>query len=265
MPSTKAIMNWSGGKDAALCLHRVLARGGYDVVSLLTTVNGHFGRVSQHGVRTELLRQQAARIGLPLATVEMPEYPSMETYNRLMEETLSAFREQGAAAAIYGDILLEDLRAYREEQLERADLRGVFPLWEEPTGELVREFIGAGFKAIVVCVNEQHLDKSFAGRELDEDFLADLPSGVDPCGENGEFHTFVYDGPIFTGPVSFSRGETIHRTYDPPETTNADDPHGSQDPERMGQTGFWYCDLVPAGTTADRVSTGTDDRKSAHS
>lgn len=251
-------MNWSGGKDAALCLHRVLRHAECDIASLLTTVNRHYGRVSQHGVRVELVEEQAAQIGLPLETIEMPRYPSMETYDRLMAETLSRFKDREITTAIFGDILLEDLRAYREEKLETAGFRGVFPLWKKPTDRLVREFLAAGFKAVIVCVNEQHLGKSFAGREFDEALLDDLPDGVDLCGENGEFHTFVYDGPLFKRPVNFTIGETIHRTYDPPAGRNSDDPCGSGDEENLRGTGFWYCDLLP-----DEISSSGEQARAA--
>lgn len=265
MPNPKAFMNWSGGKDAALCLYRGLQNSQYRVSSLLTTINRHYGRVSQHGVRRELLERQAQSIGLPLKTVEMPRCPSMETYNRLMEEALRFYREQDITTAIFGDILLEDLRTYREEQLEKAGFTGVFPLWDQPTDELLRAFIGAGFKAVVVCVDEEHLDKAWAGRELDESFLKDLPAEVDPCGENGEFHTFVYDGPIFQRPVAFERGERIRRTYEPPERDDADFTCGSQDPQRLQEKGFWYCDLWPAHTPSASEVAQTKDTTSAQS
>jgi uncharacterized protein (TIGR00290 family) len=183
-----------------------------------------------HGVRVALLDAQAERIGIPLVKMEMPEMPTMENYERETRRTLMALQNQGATAAAYGDIFLEDLRIYREKMLTELSLTPVFPLWKIPTRDLILEFVDLGFKTIVVCVNEKVLDKSFAGRIIDHEFLNDLPSDVDPCGENGEFHTFVFDGPIFTSPISVVTGEIVHRKF---EIQNAEI-----------ASGFWYCDLL---------------------
>lgn len=246
--ATKAIFNWSGGKDSSLCLYKILRNRDYEIRWLLTTVNAEYQRISMHGVRVELLERQAASLDLPLIKVEMPRALSMRTYDVTMSGVLNALSAQGAEASIFGDIFLEDLRRYREERLAEVDLRGVFPLWRISTDLLAREFIDLGFKAIVVCVNDRHLDRSFVGREIDADFLNDLPEGVDPCGEYGEFHSFVVDGPIFNRPIDVTTGEVVHRKYELPA---AEDDDSSYDCDRDSRdshsdSGFWYCDLLPA-------------------
>ncbi|HEY3203528.1 MAG TPA: diphthine--ammonia ligase [Thermoanaerobaculia bacterium] len=235
----KSLVCWSGGKDSALALHETRRRGDGDVVGLLTTLSAEFDRVSMHGVRRELLEMQATALGLPVEKVLLPTPPPdapcpvsiprpthgftvFATNGSYEEKMLEAFRrgrDQVVEAIVSGDIFLEDLRAYREQLLAEAGLQGVFPLWKRHTRELMQDFIGSGFRAIVVCVDSKKLDSSWAGRFLDEAFLRDLPSGVDPCGENGEFHTFVFDGPGFRNPVPFLVGETV-----------------SREP-------FWFCDL----------------------
>lgn len=246
---SKALINWSGGKDSSICLHKVLQSDDFDIQCLFTTLNSSYNRISQHGVRFVLLKQQAGRIGIPLETLRLPDTPTMESYNQKMKEALTAFREQGVSVSIFGDIFLEDLREYREDQLSEIGFMGVFPLWDQPTDKLAETFIKDGFRAVVVCVDERHLGKEFAGREFDETFLKDLPDGVDPCGENGEFHTFVYDGPIFNRPVSFSKGEIVYRKYEPPDQSDHEDDEDytcGSGQNRHPVTGFWYCDLVPA-------------------
>lgn len=248
MAKTKTIFNWSGGKDSSLCLHRVLRSGKYEIACLLTTINEGHQRISMHGVRVELLQRQAESMQLPLTQMAMPPSPSMRSYDNRMAATLKDLKSNGATACIFGDIFLEDLRRYREERLAEAGLRGIFPLWMIPTQDLVREFIGLGFKAMVVCVNDRFLDKSFAGRIIDHDFLKDLPSGVDPCGEYGEFHSFVYDGPIFKEPVRIRTGEIVHRKYEPPQENEEDASYdcAAASDDALSDTGFWYCDLLPA-------------------
>ncbi|RIJ42708.1 Dph6-related ATP pyrophosphatase [Pontibacter oryzae] len=236
--------NWSGGKDSSLCLYHVLQQKSYTVSGLLTTLSGANGRVTMHGVREELLDLQAKQIGLPLQKVYLPEQVSMQTYNRLMLETMQPLQKRGVTHAIFGDINLEDLRAYREQQLEQVGMQAAFPLWGRATRELVEEFIALGFKAVVVCVNDKLLDKSFAGRQLDKAFLNDLPPSVDPAGENGEFHTFVYDGPIFKQPLKHILGEVIHRSYAPP--ADPDNNCFKKEDTPTYDTGFWFCDLLPA-------------------
>ena len=243
-----AIFNWSGGKDSALALYKVLQGGDYEVQTLLTSVSEPYQRISMHGVRVALLEQQAASIGLPCHQLHLPETPTMEAYEQLMTSTLQQLQQRGATVSIFGDIFLEDLRRYREEQLARVGFKAAFPLWGVPTTELIREFIGLGFKTITTCVNEKYLNQSFVGRVIDEAFLRDLPPHVDPCGENGEFHTFVFDGPLFQQPIAFEIGEVVYRKYTPaPKTDDADYECGDQADPSPFDTGFWYCDLVPAG------------------
>jgi uncharacterized protein (TIGR00290 family) len=209
----KAIVSWSGGKDSALALFFCRQSEQYELVGLLTNVNEEFGRVSMHGVRTGLIEAQAEAIGLPLHTLKFPGDVSMETYNVLMKQRLTELKELGITHVIYGDIFLEDLRRFREHQLSEVGLQGVFPLWNQNTHELLAQFIETGFKAVLVCLNENQLPESWAGRELDATILNDLPPSVDPCGENGEYHSFVYDGPIFKKPVAFQKGNVIRRSY----------------------------------------------------
>lgn len=243
MSNRKAVFNWSGGKDSALALHKTIQSGDPDISCLLTTVNESFGRVSMHGVRSELLERQAKNIGIPLRKVMLPEMPDMPTYETIMGQHLLSLKAEGIDAAVFGDIFLEDLRKYREDKMSEIGMKCMFPIWKIPTQQLIHEFIDLGFKAVTVCVDERFLDMSFAGRIIDGAFVRDLPKNVDPCGENGEFHSFVYDGPIFKKPVAFSTGEIVHRKYTRQvEGGNDSTRVSSQDPF---ETGFWYCDLLP--------------------
>lgn len=261
---TKAIFNWSTGKDSALALHKVLQSERYDVAWLLTTVNAEYDRVSMHGVRTELLEAQAASLGVPLVQVRLPDTPTMDAYERAMRETLDRLRNEGATVSIFGDIFLRDLRMYREQKLAEAGLHAVFPLWQTPTETLAREVIDLGFVTITTCVNAQYLDRRFVGRTFDDAFLDELPATVDPCGENGEFHTFTCDGPIFQRAVHVTTGEVVHRSYAQPVVPQNGDDHGDHgeraDRDRYdcqpssggeggatpGAAGFWFCDLLSA-------------------
>ncbi|MCL8535779.1 diphthine--ammonia ligase [Chryseobacterium gallinarum] len=231
----KALFNWSSGKDSALALFKILQEDQYDVSTLLTSINKEFQRISMHGVHVSLLEQQAASIGIPLVKMELPKEPSMEEYQEIMKDTISGIQSQGITHSIFGDIFLEDLRQYRENQLQSIGMKAVFPLWKQNTPDLIHEFLDLGFKTIVTCVNGTYLDKSFAGRIIDQNFIKDLPGNVDPCGENGEFHTFTFDGPIFKNPVPFEIGETVKKTYPRPKT----DPE-----EKDGEYTFWFCDLI---------------------
>ena len=239
----KSLFNWSGGKDSALCLYHTLQQQQYQVDLLLTTLSEATSRVTMHGVRQELLEQQAKSIGIPLQQIMLQESPSMEAYNKLMRNTMLPLKEQGYTHAIFGDINLEDLRQYREQQLSQIGMQAVFPLWGKPTSELVREFIDLGFKAVVVSINARLLDESFVGHILDDSFINDLPAGVDPAGENGEYHTFVFDGPIFKSPVKYTLGETVLKTYGAP--ADADDSCFKKEDKPAYDTGFWFCDLLP--------------------
>ncbi len=212
MQREKLLLSWSGGKDSAMALYELRASGRYEVVALLTTVAREYDRISHHGVRVDLLERQAAALGVPLHKVELPaEGCTNEVYEAAMAEALERYIDAGVHAVAFGDIFLRDLREYRERNLARAGMRGVFPIWERDTTELVETFLELGFRARVACVDADKLNASFAGRELDRAFLRDLPGGIDPCGENGEFHTFVYDGPLFAEPVPVEVGEVVTR------------------------------------------------------
>lgn len=217
----------------------------YDILCLLTSISEQYQRISMHGVRVDLLERQARSLGLPLVNVQIPEMPTMEIYEQVMATTLTGLTAQGATAAVFGDIFLEDLRQYRENKLAELNLTGIFPLWKMPTDQLIREFIDLGFKTITTCVNEKYLDKSFVGRIIDEDFLRDLPATVDPCGENGEFHTFVFDGPLFGEPIPFEKGEIVYRKYTPAkQDDDSDYTCNTDDDDNPFDNGFWYCDLL---------------------
>jgi uncharacterized protein (TIGR00290 family) len=228
---SKIYLNWSGGKDCCMALNELVAAGTPPQM-LLTTANEATGRVSMHGVRHALITEQAKCLELPIHTVFLPEKTGMEEYNAKMKEAVSSIKEQGFTHAAFGDIFLEDLRAFRDEKLAAENITTIYPLWKNNTAEQALRFIEAGYKAVVVCVSHSMLDESFCGRLFDERFLADLPLSVDPCGENGEFHTFVYDGPVFTRPVSFIPGERVYRTYPSPV-------HDGD------EAGFWYQELLP--------------------
>ncbi|MBZ0288833.1 MAG: diphthine--ammonia ligase [Anaerolineae bacterium] len=219
----KLILSWSGGKDSALSLYTLRQSGEHNVTALLTTVTREYDRVSMHGVRRALLHQQVAAVGLPVLEVFLTPGAANDEYEQHMGAVLTAYKAQGVEGVAFGDIFLEDLRAYRENHLAQLDLQGVFPVWKRDTRELAQTFLDLGFKAVVTCVDTHALDASFAGRMIDDDFLRALPEGVDPCGENGEFHTFVFDGPIFAHPIAFRLGELVLRD------------------ER-----FYYCDLIPS-------------------
>jgi uncharacterized protein (TIGR00290 family) len=212
---------WSGGKDSAMALHALLAASNCRITALLTTITEQYDRISMHGVRRTLLERQAESIGLPLHPILIPPQCVNATYEQRMKEALVQYFERGVLRVAFGDIFLEDLRVYREKNLAQVDMTAIFPIWKRDTKELAREFVNMGFRAITVCIDPRVLDASFAGRELDASFFADLPPGVDPCGENGEFHNFVFDGPIFKMPIAIRAGEKVMRD------------------------GFYFCDLLP--------------------
>jgi uncharacterized protein (TIGR00290 family) len=239
---TQAYMNWSGGKDSAFCLYQLQLLKQYQVTHLLTSVNAVHDRISMHGVRRSLLETQSLSLGIPLQTIELPEQPDMNEYEKAMMNKVNDLKKSGCTHAIFGDIFLEDLRKYREGKLEEAGIQCLFPLWKVDTAETVQQFIALGFKAIIVCINEQFLSRDFCGRMIDESFLADLPAHVDPCGENGEFHSFVFEGPLFRQPIAFSKGDIVYKKYKAPQNT-VDHVHAA--PE-SNQYGFYFCDLLPA-------------------
>jgi uncharacterized protein (TIGR00290 family) len=216
-----ALISWSGGKDSCIALYEIQREQKYCVAALITTITRDYDRISMHGVRRVLLEAQAASLGLPLHQVFIPKGATNEEYEVEIGEAFSVYRDRGIDSIVFGDLFLEDIRAYRETFLGRHNMRGLFPVWKRDTATLIREFLELGFKAVVTCVDSRVLDRSFAGRLIDESFLSSLPAQVDPCGENGEFHSFVFDGPIFRTPVTFSLGETVLRES------------------------FWFCDLLP--------------------
>jgi uncharacterized protein (TIGR00290 family) len=220
-PLTRSLsLAWSGGKDSSLALW-ALREQGLSPASLMSTITADYERLSMHGVRRELIRQQAERIGIPLVEVEIPASCPNDVYEQRMSAALASEAMQGVREVAFGDLFLQDIREYRESRLAPVGLRARFPVWGIDTAELAHRFIALGFRAILVCVDASALERSFAGREFDEDLLAELPAGVDPCGERGEFHTFVYDGPVFEGPIACARGEVLERD------------------------GFVFCDLLP--------------------
>jgi uncharacterized protein (TIGR00290 family) len=214
----RVLFCWSGGKDSAMALE-TLRRSGVRVTGVLTTVTDGYERVAMHGVRTSLLLEQAKAIGLPLRKVRIPPHCGNSVYEARMEEALREQLALGVRRVAFGDIFLADLREYRERNLARAGMEAVFPLWKRDTRELAREFCRRGFRAVAVCIDSKKLSPQFAGRELDRSFFRDLPEEVDPCGENGEFHSFVYQGPIFSRPLAVERGQVVERE------------------------GFYFCDL----------------------
>lgn len=245
----KVIFCWSGGKDSALALNRVLADDSYEVVALLTTCNEHFQRVSMHGVRIELLDQQAAAIGLPLEKVFVSQRSSNEEYQEKMSACLLAHKAQGVTACVFGDIFLEDLKRWREDNLALVGMRGIFPIWKIDSRQLINEFIALGFGSVICCVNDAYLDEHSVGRNIDRAFIDSLPANVDPCGENGEFHSFAFAGPIFKKPVPFKLGEKVYRPLEVthPSDSNSADSSSSDvcPPDARSTKGFWFCDLLP--------------------
>ena len=216
------IVSWSGGKDSARTLNELTHDPHYRIRSLLTTITEGYDRISMHGVRDSLLDRQAEAVDLPLLKVPIPQAASNRQYEDRMREVLVREHVNGARAVAFGDIFLDDVRRYREEKLSQVGLKAIFPIWKRDTRELAVEFIKAGFRAILTCVDSRQLDGSFVGRTFDHSLLSELPVGIDPNGENGEFHTFVYAGPIFRQPIPVRRGEIIVR-----------------------ENRFYYCDLTP--------------------
>ena len=208
----KVILSWSGGKDSAMALYELLRSDQYEIVCLLTTVSKEYERVSHHGVRVELLEQQAAAVGVRLHKVYLPgSRCTNEEYEAVRKRTMLGYRDVGVLTVAFGDIFLQDLREYRERNLAKVGMEAIFPIWHRDTRELVQTFINLGFKAYLSCVDSKKLRKVFAGRSIDADLIRDLPDGIDPCGENGEFHSYVYDGPIFKQPVGVAVGEIVLR------------------------------------------------------
>jgi uncharacterized protein (TIGR00290 family) len=218
----KVLFTWSGGKDSVLALYEIQKRDHREVVALLTTLTEDYDRISMHGVRSILLEHQANSLGLPIEKVYISRDSSNEEYEAKMRGVLQRYLTAGVSSAVFGDIFLEDLRKYREDNLAKIGMKGIFPIWKTNTTELAHRFIGLGFKAIITCIDSNFLDRTFVGRLFDRQLLSELPANADPCGENGEFHSFVYDGPIFQKRVSYTKGEVVLR-----------------------DNRYWYCDLIP--------------------
>jgi uncharacterized protein (TIGR00290 family) len=222
----KILLSWSSGKDSAWALHVLREQGQYEIGGLITTINSAFDRVAMHSTRRELVELQAAAAGLPLITAPLPWPCSNMEYESAMKQVCDQALADGITGIAFGDLYLTDVRAYRERQLQGTGLEPLFPIWECPTKELAREMVKAGLRAKLVCVDPKQLPSRFLGRDFDEAFLKDLPPGADPCGENGEFHSFVYAGPMFDREISIHTGDKLLRD------------------------GFWYCDLLPLPSVA---------------
>ncbi len=207
----KVLFSWSGGKDSAIALYEILKSRRYEIASLLTTITEDYDRVSMHGIPRILVEQQAKSLGLPLEKVFISKDSSNEDYESKMGQVLAGFRQGGITRVVFGDIFLEWVKKYRGGNLSKLGMSGIFPIWGRDTAELTESFIALGFRAIITCVDSKVLDKGFLGRIIDESFLAELPSDVDPCGENGEFHSFVFDGPIFKQGIAYTLGKSVQR------------------------------------------------------
>jgi len=218
----KVLFSWSGGKDSAIALYEIQKSKSYEILALLTTITEDYDRVSMHGLRRSLLERQANSLGISLEKVFITKDASNEEYESKMKEALLRYKNAGVHSVVFGDIFLQDVRKYREENLSKIGMNGVFPIWRRNTTALAHTFIDLGFKAITICVDSNVLDKRFVARDFDKQFLSELPPTVDPCGENGEFHSFVYDGPIFKENILFKKGEIVLR-----------------------DNRFYYCDLIP--------------------
>jgi uncharacterized protein (TIGR00290 family) len=205
------LMSWSGGKDSCLALYEIQKSSDYSVAALLTTITREYDRISMHGVRRALLERQADSLGLPLHQVMLSKGANNEEYEMKMAQAFNEYREDGIDSVIFGDLFLEEIRAYRDQFLARYGMKGLYPVWQRNTTSFINKFVELGFKAVLSCVDSKTLDKSFAGKTIDDDFISSLPANVDPCGENGEFHTFVYDGPNFAKPVELSLGKAVLR------------------------------------------------------
>jgi uncharacterized protein (TIGR00290 family) len=220
----KILLSWSSGKDSAWALHVLRQQGQYEIAGLLTTINSAFDRVAMHGTRRALLEMQAEAAGVPLIVAPLPWPCSNNDYESAMKRVCDQAVAQGIEAIAFGDLFLTDVRAYRERQLADTGLEPLFPVWDIPTAQLAREMVDFGLRAKLVCVDPKQLSPDFIGREFDHSLLNDLPAEVDPCGEKGEFHSFVYGGPMFSQEIKTSQGEKVERD------------------------GFWFCDLLPAAT-----------------
>jgi uncharacterized protein (TIGR00290 family) len=231
----RIILCFSGGKDSVLALYELLKQGNYEVAALLTTITQDYDRISMHGVRTDLLELQAQALGLPLEKVIIPANSSEQEYEARMRQVMERYLASGIHTVAFGDIFLEDLRKYREENLSKMDIKAIFPLWKNDTAELAERFITLGFEAVVTCVDGNILDERFVGRAFNHEFISQLPHGADPCGENGEFHSFVYNGPLFGRRISHRVGDVVLR-----------------------EKCFYYCDLIPVEYCSGSIKQGVN-------
>ena len=236
----KCIFNWSGGKDSSLALYHCLRNPDLEIKYLVTTINESVNRISMHGVRHDLLLKQAQSIGISLYEIRLPEMPSMKAYDETMYQHLSKLKEEGITHSIFGDIFLADLKLYREQRLAEVGLKGIFPLWERDSGELIHEFLQLGFKTVIACTQERLGE--FVGKVMDETLIQKLPADVDVCGENGEFHTFAFEGPVFKNAIPYTLGEKVFKSYSAPQ--NVDDSCSGTDEVKSVNLGFWYQDLI---------------------
>ena len=232
------IFNWSGGKDSSLALYHCLRDPHINIKYLVTTVNDAVDRISMHGVRVELLIKQAESIGIPLYQIRLPEMPGMKEYDEIMHQHLSQFQSEGITHSIFGDTFLEDLKNYRDARLAEVGMTGIYPLWKRDTYELINEFLGLGFGTVIACTQERL--EYIVGKEINPDLIDTLPADVDVCGENGEFHTFAFKGPIFSEEIKYKTGERVFKEYNAPRDAN-DSCVAVSDKKRSG---FWYCDLL---------------------
>jgi len=237
----KVVFNWSGGKDSSLCLYKLLQDNRFEVCNLLCSVSKDHNRVSMHGVRKQLLQLQTEKIGIPLDCLMLPGQITMEQYDDLYLEFLGDYCKREIIYSVFGDIFLQDLRNYREAMLDKINMKSLFPLWGIPTQQLSRDFIKLGFKAVITCVDGNKLDASFVGREYDDSFLEDIPDEVDPCGEYGEFHTFVYDGPLFKKPIRLEKGQIVERIYNQSDLSCNFSNHYTSEQ----CSAHWFIDLLP--------------------
>ncbi len=206
-----AIVSWSGGKDSMLALHTILNKKEYKIKTLFTSSSIEYDRVSIHGVRNEIIKKQARSIGLPIHLIHLPKNVDDNKYQLIMKGEMTRFISKGIFSVVFGDIFLEDVREYRESNLSKIGMKGIFPLWGKSSRNLARKFLDLRFNAIITSVDSTLLDGSFIGEIFNDEFISAIPKNVDPCGENGEFHTFVFDGPLFSHPIQFKKGKIICR------------------------------------------------------
>jgi uncharacterized protein (TIGR00290 family) len=240
----KKLLSWSSGKDASYTLLSLKEQNNLPDL-LVTNINKNKERVSMHGVRTSLLQQQASRLGIPLYVIELDETINMQDYTNITHKHFLKLANQSFDTVYFGDIFLEDLKQFRIKEMNKIGMKACFPIWGKDTKQLAFDIIDSGIKAVVTAVSSHKLHKNFVGREFNEDFLNDLPEDVDWCGENGEFHTFVYDHPLFTSPIAIKKGEIVFKSFKPCTQKDKSDFNINKDEKINWDTGFWYMDILP--------------------